>query len=330
MKKRLLITSAYVRDELGESVVKSVLQPLLKDFDILLATHSPMGKEIQSMVKYYIYDHRNEMVVQDPHVHFWADYSTFYFRIHKDEGSSYHGYAVYRSFMNAIYLMKDYYDDFIFVEGDCLMSEKDIEKLKEFPLICERENKDALFFTYPAFLSTLIFYCKMKFFCDTFPFVKTVEEYDKCYKEIGSYGVLENFLFKCAERNNVLNRIHSIENVNIANYFDTSNLGMTASSFIDGDIQETAAYFTDVLKIENTNEVAFVYLCGNAGIVNKEMDVLLDGEKIHTIPAGYYINAIKINPNNDEFFVKIGSNRPKRYIKSKITRDNNPSFIRLK
>jgi hypothetical protein len=126
MSKPLLITSSYPSTEEGEKILKSVLEQLKDDFDILLATHCPTSKDIQSMVKYYIYDHRNEMIDQDPQVHFWADYPKFFFKIHKEEGTKHHSYAVYRSLMNAVYLMQDYYDDFIYIEGDCLFSKEDL------------------------------------------------------------------------------------------------------------------------------------------------------------------------------------------------------------
>lgn len=328
MKKPLLITSAYPSTEDGERILKSVLAQLQDDFDILLATHCPVSKEIQGMVKYFVYDHRNEMINQDPQMHFWADYPSFYFKIHKEEGTKHHSYAVFRSIMNAVYLMEDYYDDFIYLEGDCLMSKEDILKLKEFRQICIREDKDAIFFKFYEFISSLVFYSKMKFFREVYAFPRTAEEYEQHSKNIGSYGTLENFLYKSVDTKNAFDRVYQLENKNMAEYFSTSKLGI--NTFLDGKVIYEQAYFSDVARLENSREMAFVYISNSASTFEKEMDVFVDDEKICTLPTGPHATVIRINPKNEEFLVRFGQSRVRKYRKSWIFNDKNPSFARFK
>lgn len=326
MKKQLLITSVYVKNEAGENMVKSALKSLISEFDVCMATHSPLSKDIQSMLKYYIYDHRNEIIQNHPSFHVWADYPSFYFKSHHVSHLPNPSYAIYKSYMNAVHLLSDYYDDFVFLEGDCIFSPEDVEKLKNFKSICEKENKDAFFFVYPEMLSTLFFYSKMSFFKECFPILKTPEEYLNYCDKIGSWRSLENFMFKCVEHKNALNRIHN--GGNKENYFDKSLIGLTSSSdAINGCIaREYTAY---ILNVENTDEIAFLYICDKEG-VSEEMDVLLDGEKIYTIPKGIHANVLKINPKNEDFFVKIGDNPEIKYNKTFIFQNRNVTYVRIK
>lgn len=328
MNKPLLITSSHPSTEDGERILKSVLGQLTDDFDVLLASHCPVNKELQQMVKYFVYDHRNEMIDQDPQVHFWADYPKFFFKIHKEEGTKHHSYAVFRSMMNAVYLMSDYYDDFVYIEGDCFFSKEDILKLKQFRTICNYEKKEAVFFKYHEFLSSLIFYSKMKFFKEIYAFPKTSQEYEKHCKNIHSYGTLENFLYQSIQHKNAFDRVYGIENANMAEYFKTSNLGI--NTFLDGKVVYEHPYFTDVAKIESSKNMAFVYLTNSSNAFGKEMEVFLDDEKIYTLPVGPTAIVVPINPKNDEFSIRFGDHRIRKYRKSWILKETNPSFVRLK
>lgn len=328
MKKQLLVTSAYIRDVAGEELVKSVLSRFIAHFDVLLVTHSPMGKEIQSMVNYYVYDYRNEILDENPSVHLWADYPEFYFRLHK-MNSKHHSFAVFRNLANAVNLIRDSYDDFIYIEGDCLMSEKDIEKLKEFPSICKRGGKDALFFLYPEFLSTLMFYSKINFFVDTFMSPKNIEEYKARSKVVGSFETLENFLFSSVRYTDSFNKVHSIEIENTADYFDTSTLSISA--FSNGEVVLDCRYVLDVVRVENTiDKMCVCYLANGDNTFTEPVDMYLDDEKIATLPIGRSVLAIPINPANDTFCIKIGTRITRKYKKNTIFDTNNLSFIKFK
>lgn len=323
MKKQLLITSVYVKNEAGENMLKSVLRPLMHDFDICLVTHSPVSKELQSMVKYYIYDHRNEMIYPSPSFHIWVDCPSFYFKSYHVSKVPNHSYAAYRSYCNAVRLLENYYEDFIYIEGDCIFSKEDVEKLKEFKEISKKENKSASFFIFPEMLSNMFFYSKMDFFKNTFPEMKTPEEYVSYCEKIGSWKSLENFMFKCAETKNVLSEIYNLGQQ--MGYFSTSKIGVSsAGEEINEDVGSSY-----VVVVENTNELAFVYIC-EENCPKESIDVFLDNEKIYTIPAGPYKCAFKINPTSESFSIKIGRSIEKKYNKTSILNNKDVSFVRLK
>lgn len=323
--KKLLVTGTFTKDEDSEELIKSALKPLVSEFDVCLVTHSPVSRELQSMVKYHIYDHRNEMIPNAPTFHIFANVDSFYFQSHHVAGTPNHSYAIYRSYINAVLLLKDYYDDFFYVEGDCLFSKEDIIKLKEFPEICKKDNKEALFFTEPDMLHTLFFYSKMDFFVNTFPLLKTADDYINYCEKIGSWRSLENFMLRCVIHKNVLEKIYDAGTKN--GYFSTSKVNL---SMCDGTVENKfPPHDSHVVCVENTEEMAFIYLSREAG-PKEETDVFLDGEKIYTIPAGPHINAIKINPKNDQFYIKIGKWPSKEYRKSDILKAKNIDYVRFK
>ena len=69
--------------------------------------------------------------------------------------------------MNSLYLSNHSYESFIYVEGDAIFSKEDISKLKNLKIICEKDKKEALFFKYPDFLSSVVFYSSIDFFKNT-------------------------------------------------------------------------------------------------------------------------------------------------------------------
>ena len=323
--KKLLVIGTFTKDEDSEELIKSALKPLVSEFDVCLVTHSPVSRELQSMVKYHIYDHRNEMIPNSPTFHIWADCHSFYFQSHHVAGIPNHSYAIYRSYTNAVLLLKDYYDDFFYVEGDCVFSKEDVDKLKEFSTICERENKEALFFTEPDMLHTLFFYSKMDFFVNTFPLLKTADDYINYCEKIGSWRSLENFMLRCAINKNVLEKIYDAGTKN--GYF--SNSKMNIVSFDGTNDNKSPPYDSHVVCVENTEEIAFIYLCWKDDF-KEDMDVFLDEEKIYTAPAGPHMNAIKINPKNEYFQIKIGKWPAKVYRIGDILKSKSIDFVRYK
>lgn len=328
MNKQLLITAAYPSSTAGSDVLKTVLTTLKDDFDILLCTHYPADMEVQKLVNYYVYDHRNEFSKEDPSVHFWADFPNFYFKLHK-MNANHHSFAVFRNIINGVNLLRDYYDDFIYVEGDCLFSKKDIEKLKQFKTLCKYENKEAAFFKYPEFLSTLVFYSKMNFFTETFMFSNTLQQYEARSKKIGSFGNLENFLYHSARYSNALDRMYIMEIANIADYFSTSTLSI--SGFSNGETVVDCKYILEVARVENTTDKMCVcYLANGDNTFTEPTDLYVNDEKIATLPTGKAAIAIPINSENDVFHIQVGNKHKKTYNKNIIFNPNNYSFVRLK
>lgn len=326
MKKQLLIVGSYPSEQKTEQVLQSVLERVNNDFDVLLVTHCPVSKEIQNMVKYFIYDCRNDFIPSNPNVNFYADYPKFFFRMYQPANHKNHSYAVFRSIMNAVNFAEDSYDSFVYVEGDCLFSEKDVIKLKNLKNICETDNKKALFLKFDYVFVSTIFYASIEFFKNTFRFSNSADEYIINCKEVGAYGTLESFLYKSVENKKSFGDVHILGNTGIDTYFNTSRHGM--NTFVDGETVTDYAAVSTVLKIENTQEVAFVYLNKNLGVA--ESEIYVDDIFYETIPGNFAARAFKINPEKNEFVVRVGNKKLLKFKKDNILDPKNRSFVRLK
>jgi hypothetical protein len=326
MKKQLLIVSSYPSTDVGEKMLQSVLERVNSHFDVLLVTHCPVSKEVQNMVKYFVYDCRNDLIPSNPNVNFYADYPKFFFRIYQSEKHKNHSYAILRSIMNAINFAEDSYDSFVCMDGDSLFSEDDVVKLQNLKSICDAENKQALFFKFDYVLAGTMFYSKISFFKNTFSFAKSPEEYIENCKKVGSYGTFENFLYKSIEYKKAFDELYTFVNLDIIKYFTTSTFGL--STFVDGEVVTDSAAVSTVLKIENTQEIAFVYLNKNKGA--KESEIYVDDVFYETIPAGVFGRVFKINPEKNEFTVRVGNKRLLKFNKDSILDQKNKSFVRLK
>jgi hypothetical protein len=278
------------------------------------------------MVKYFVYDHRNDFIPSNPTVNFYADYPNFFFRIYQSENHKNHSYAVLRSIMNAINFAKDSYDSFVYIEGDCLFSKEDVEKLKNLKNVCEANNKKAIFFKFNYVFVSTIFYSSIEFFKNVFKFSTSPEEYIINCNKVGSYGTLESFLYKSAEHNKSFEDIHMLENVGIEKYFPTSKHGINI--FVDGETVTDSAAVSTVLKVENTQDIAFVYLSKDLKV--KKPEIYVDGIFYETIPEGSTARVFKINPEKNEFVVQVGNQRLLKFKKDSILDPKNKSFVRFK
>jgi hypothetical protein len=129
-KKSLAIIGAYPNTKEGIDILKNTILSLENEFDILLSTHYPVDKDIQQMVKYYVYDYRNETIPHESEYYiWWLSENNFYVQnLEKREFPNYH-YAVYRLIMNGLFLLKDYYEDFYYINYDCTFEKSDFQKL---------------------------------------------------------------------------------------------------------------------------------------------------------------------------------------------------------
>ena len=325
-KKQVLIVGSYPSTEKTENVLKSVLESVNNDFDVLLAAHCPVSKEIQSMVKYFVYDSDNQMIPRDPNVSFWADYPSFFVRIFNNWGKFHHGYAVYKSIMNSLYLCSHSYESFIYIEGDTVFSNEDISKLKNLKTICEKNKKEALFFKDTNFLSSVVFYSSIDFFKDIFFFDGTCEGHLSNCEVIKGNTELENFFYKSVEYKNAFDKIHFIENTEISKYFATSKLGI--NTFHDGDVVTNAVAMETVLRVENTQDLALVYLNHSTEI--KDTDVYVNDTFVETFKGGPLSRYLRIYPTTEEFVIRMGNRRTMKFNKNEILDPKNKSFARLK
>lgn len=322
----LLIVGAYINSQEGENVLYESVKRLSGLFDIALVTHTPISERIQKQVKYFIYDHRNELFVNEVSTVYWGDYPTFDYEIHPDGFRKYHSFAVYRSITNAVKLLSNEYDSLTYIEGDWWFSPEDALKLKRLKTMAIENKKLGVFFSAPEFLHTNYFYCTMDFLKNIFQFFNSKEDYIYRCQQIESHGQLENYFYKAIEFNNSFNKV--IVETLLDNYFPTTQGNLNVAN--EKNTNNAVTYITDVLRVYGTDDIAFMYInSAKLDTVLNEYTVKLDGEYITTVYSGIFSVVLKINPKNDKFLIEIGPNKF-YYDKNKILADTTKSFIKLK
>lgn len=325
----LLIVGAYVGSKESEEILHESMTRLCPYFDIALVTHSPISERIQKLVKYFIYDHRNEIMQDKVTTVYWGSYPTFDYEIHPNGIRRYYSFAIYRSLTNAIKMLSDEYDSFIYLEGDAYFSPEDAVKLRDMKQVAKDNNKEGMFISFGSdFLCSTYFFCSMAMFKKAFPFFKNSNDYMAHCNKIGSHGQLENFLYRGLSHTNSLAQVHIIDGTKGLNYFPTSQIGI---SFTTGkDNNSSITYTSEVLRSSDSNDLVFMYIV-HQNIPNSEPSrkMYIDGEFIMELPTTMFCTAFKINPKNDKFLLEIGRNKF-YYDKSEILAESNKSFIKLK
>lgn len=323
----LLIVGAYINSVEGEYILNESISRLSNLFDIALVAHTPISERIQNQVKYFIYDHRNELFVKEVSTVYWGNYPTFDYEIHPNGSRKYHSFAVYRSITNAIKLLSTDYDSFTYIEGDWWFSPEDAIKLKNIKSIANKNNKSGMFFSAPEFLHTNYFYCKIDFLKNVFKLFDSKEQYISRCRQIGSHGQLENYFYKSIEFNNLFSEV-VVEPISDT-YFPTTRANLNIAN--EKNTNNASTYVTDVLRIHNTNDMAFMYINNNKieGAPDS-IPMYMDGEFVTMLsshPNSY--TAFKINPKNNNFLIEIWNNKF-YYNKDNILSDTNASFIKFK
>lgn len=322
--KDLIIVGSYPNTQKGIEILKSCLESLINDFDLLLSTHYPVDIELQNLINYYIYDIKNDFI-KNKNWFFWADYPNFYCESHTDENYVRHDFAVYRQIINGINFAKDYYDSFFYLEGDCIFEKTDIERIKQLKYDAVKENKKAAFFCFPDFISTTVFYSDIKFFVETFPITKTINEYNLSCETISSNYLLENFFHNNLKVNQKENYVLKLENIQPTDYFKNSKLGLSVVN--NGETQFNGGFFSDVVRVENTDELALVYVSNIATIYKEPLKLKLNNQLICDIPNGNLGFVIRLYPDSDNFILSI-EDIDFKYNKEKILQSK--SFVRFK
>lgn len=319
-KKSLVIIGAYPNSKIGIDILKQTIAGLKDDFDILLSTHYPADKDIQEMVKYYVYDHRNEMI---PHK--YADYNWWCgddnVLIQQKEGQvspNYH-YAVYRLIMNGLSLLKDYYEDFYYIESDCIFEKSDIEKLKALKTESLQNNKQACFFGNDTFFFTLLFWSKIDYFLKVVPLLKTPDEF---VQATDSNNCIENYLPECFIKNDSLSNVNILLDEYPSKYFDKSKLAQLSIS--DGNTVSFQAR-VGIVKEQDSNNLFFIFK-GDVNHSSVQLNVKIDDDQF-TLTNGDYFIYKQVFPKSDKIRMEVNG-RVKTYIIDEILRDTD-SFIKF-
>ena len=327
-KKSLVIIGSYPNSETIRSVLKDSILSLRDDFDVALSTHYPADLEIQNLVNYYIYDYRNEMIVTD-NPYFWAHFPPVYFEIYGNEKKNTdHGFAVFRAIMNAVSLTKDYYDNFFYIEGDCIFSKNDVELLKETTEKSKKSGKNGWVFKYDNFISTVMFNMDMEFFVKNIPFPKNTEEYQQMVTDYQSYGILENLLYCILRKNEKIDDLLLLENILQNDYFTSSKLQLN-SVYTQSITNEPISFHFrfHIVKVYGQDNIAFVYLNNNDIEDGYIIHISVDDTLLKEIDTSKRsMVAEKIFPVNDLFVVGINKHKF-TFSKTEILKDK--SFVKF-
>jgi hypothetical protein len=323
----LLIVGAYINCPEIEQIVYDGLVQISPHFDIALVAHTPASERIQKLVKYFIYDARNEIMYKDIGTVYWGNYENFYYEMHPTGTRGYHSFAMYRSLTNAVKLLSAEYDSFTYIEGDSLYSQEDIAKLKTFKTIANENNKQAYFVLYGNLLSTMFFYSKMDFVKKAFLMFKNSDEFLERCRAVGSYGDLENYLYMSAHHQNLLDEIHIIKGDGMPSMFPTSKIDLNRNN--GKGSSEMTPYVFEIMKVENTNEIAVLYLNHSSESLVEHYPFYVDDEFIKNFPATHHMSTFKIYPKNNKFILTLGKNKFS-FDKDHILSESSKSFIRYK
>lgn len=319
---------AYIGSKESEEMIYESVSRLVPYFDIALVTHSPVSERIQNKVKYFIYDHRNEVMTKNISTVYWGDFPTFYYEIHPNGTRKYYSFAIYRSLTNAVKMLSEEYDSFIYIEGDAHFSPEDAIKLRDMKKVARENGKESMFISYGDHYCSNFFFSSMEFFKKTFGYFKSSDEYIKRCEQIGGHGQLENFFYRSVVFNNALDKSHVLDLSGKPSYFQSTVGNLSLSTGKNDSIPLN--FTSDVFRLSGTNELVFMYIVYEK-IQNapESLNMKLDGEHVTVLSTNAFSTAFKINPKNEKFTIEIGTNSF-YYDKNEILSPSNNSFIRLK
>lgn len=323
-KKNLAIIGAYPNTNESLQILKNTILSLADEFDILLSTHYPVDGDIQRMVKYYIYDYRNETIPYESEYYiWWLSESNFYLQnLEKREFPNYH-YAVYRLIMNGLNLIKDYYEDFYYINYDCTFEKSDLEKLKNLKINTLIDGKSSCFFARDDnFFDAMVFWSKIDYFLKVIPNLKTNEEFinitngNNCFEHFvgNSYLKYDSFL-----------NINRLLNVHPINYFSNSRIGQ--SSISAGKTLNPECR-TILVKDINSDNIFFVYSNNVNKISSYDIEIKIDGIVILKIDSATSQTIfVQIFPKTDKIKMEV-NDFCKEYMVDDIM-NNTQSFIKF-
>lgn len=346
MKKELMVIGGYPNTEASLQLLKESILSLNSNFDVMLVTHYPVPVDIQELVKYYIYDVRNESITND-YYYVWWDTTQFYAELYPFSDVGIHGYAIFSSLRNVVDLMHRHYDSFFYSESDCIWHPTDIAKLKQIGTQVREQNKKAWLNcragdnNAPQF-SGWVFYFNMQFFKNVFKQVKSKQEYIDLALSVnapnGTFTNFEEFLYYCIQGANELEAVLIDRTQWVGDVFPNSKIGIQ-NRFQEGAYVVGSTHFVNALRVDGTPDRYAILFTNNlnhegkalikelSGFVS-ELPIYVDGNLLMTVTEGIQYMCVPIEHNvRDTIEVKIGT-ETRKYITD--TLKNSKSFVRLK
>lgn len=181
--KTLFIVGTYPTNNKQNRVLFECVDSIKKSgFDVMVVAHKEIEKDVFDIIDYYIYDKDNSFLPSQFTPHFWVTSGDFLIQIFNGG----HTLPICRNMKNGVELAKSRgYDAFVFMESDVVMSELDIETLKDYLLSIENDGKEMFFFRPEEYrgtnnsyvYETLLFGGKTQFFIDNMALPTNLNEW---------------------------------------------------------------------------------------------------------------------------------------------------------
>lgn len=322
MQKDLVVIGSYPNTKLSVDVLRTCILNLNTKFDVVLSTHYPINKEIQDLVKYYVYDSINDIIDENNPI-VWYGNDLFYLQI---KHSRNYAYSAYSCILNALYFLHKKYDNFYYINGDTLINVTDLDKLTNLKDLTLTTNKKCLFFKeFEGMVDSKIFFADIKFFLNKFvtadsknDFVNYTSNFIKPYVP----NVLESFF--CERIDHWVSDDTFIIHEKPDRYFPSSEID--ALNSFNGQAQKRQDYQIHLVKENISDRIFFVYFNNNQNFEKKEIRIKLDNEQF-VINNGNYAFYKEVYSTEDFIILEVDG-VVNQYNKQDILR-NNDSHIRF-
>lgn len=181
--KTLFIVGTYPTNKNQNKVLGDCVKAIKNGgFDVLVTSHIDIDKSIFEYIDYYIYDKDNSFLPAEFTPIFWLTSGDFYIQIFNGG----HTLPICRNMKNGIELAKSRgYEAFVFMESDVIMSEIDMETLKDYISSIENDGKEMFFFRPEEYrgtnnsyvYETLLFGGKTRYFIENFNLPTNLQEW---------------------------------------------------------------------------------------------------------------------------------------------------------
>jgi len=277
--KTITIVDSFVYNDAIRKKLSDTLDWMKEDgHDVLLVSNTSVDKEILSKVKFYLYDHRNQLFSEKYErganlVDFWKVFNASFEMHDVVPVLQKHGLSVLVNLFNAlIYAKAQGYTHFQRFEVDDLFGKKSREYIKNVPEMCVNENKKGLFYyneeNSPPDISFHYFYCEIDSFLSKVPRISCEQdyvEYLKKYHNNKEFRIVEVFVYDNLKRNGDSEFITKLGEKNM--YVDLCDTHWNTETSISSFDAKYGKCTTTLYYVNEYNKETHLYKRGNTYIL---------------------------------------------------------------